>query len=316
MSIQEKTDILLNEQAIDWPLLANNLKGQKSIKIKLFQFKNFTIKVQFNPKRIISSAAKVDEKSINERACFLCSGNRPIEQKELLIIDNYVLLCNPFPIFDKHFTISHTKHKPQNIKDSFSDFLDISKKLPHLVTFYNGPKCGASAPDHLHFQAGNKGFLPLEKDYSTLKKSIGNILTENDFLKAYTVNDNLRTFVAIESKEKNEIISLFSKIYHQLTNKQTEPMLNILSWYNKGWKVLVMLRGKHRPWQYFEEGESNILLSPASVDLGGVLITPLEKDFEKITKEDITDILSQVSLENKVFDEFITNLSNELQNNE
>ncbi|MEO8399869.1 MAG: DUF4922 domain-containing protein, partial [Ignavibacteriaceae bacterium] len=167
---------LLELQIKSWSLAEKGYKSLESIQTKTFHFEGFDIKVQFNPGRIISSSAKVDEKSIKERECFLCIENLPIEQKGLLFNDEYLILVNPFPIFPEHFTLPNLKHIPQRIhsfsrKNPFSALLDFSKNLSKFYTvFYNGPNCGASAPDHLHFQAGLKNFIPIEADFHQLKK--------------------------------------------------------------------------------------------------------------------------------------------------
>ena len=314
MNYQEQTDDLYKEQKANWSLLTQNLEGLKNIQMKSFQYDEFNIKVQFNPNRIISSAAKVDKKSIKERKCFLCSNNRPSEQNQVLFEKEYEILCNPFPIFKEHYTIASLDHIPQQIETSFGDLLDISKVLPKLVTFYNAPNCGASAPDHLHFQAGNRGFLSIENNYKILESKFGKKISSKLKINITSIDDKLRRFVVLESNNKEAIEKVFGLIYSytkELANGD-EPMLNILSWYQDGWQVMIFPRDKHRPWQFFEEGEKNILLSPASVDLGGTLITPLEKDFMKITKEDITDILNQSSMSIERFDKLTSFLKNKL----
>src|SRR5690606_5973953 len=150
---------LLELQKQDWPQCAEGYATLKDVRVKEFQFNGFKIKVQFNAGRITSSAAKVDAKSISERKCFLCTENLPAEQKGILYGEDYLILCNPFPIFNEHFTLTHIQHAPQSIKGSFNKLLSLSKNLSKYYTvFYNGPRCGASAPDHMHFQAGNKFF--------------------------------------------------------------------------------------------------------------------------------------------------------------
>ncbi|MDR0540860.1 MAG: DUF4922 domain-containing protein, partial [Dysgonamonadaceae bacterium] len=228
---------------------------------------------QFNPARIISSAAKVDTKSISERKCFLCADNRPPEQKSVPFKGQYSILINPYPIFPRHLTIPALEHTPQLIASRFGDMLDLAQQLDDYIVFYNGPKCGASAPDHFHFQAGNKGFLPIESDR------------------------NWENVIRIESENKQEILDLFQQIYDSLPLQpdDTEPMMNILTWYENGkWITCLFPRKKHRPACYYAEGDANLLISPASVDMGGVFITSLEKDFEKITAEDIARILDEV----------------------
>ena len=297
MTIQERADALFEEQLGSWPLLGTNWEKLGEAQIKQIDFDGFSILVQCNPKRIISSAAKVDKASIEKRSCFLCTEHRPSEEKNLWFGDQYEILCNPFPIFREHFTIASADHVPQVIEPEFGQFLELSRALPDLALFYNAPNCGASAPDHMHFQAGNRGFMPIEKELRTLKKNYGRVLHEDPGLVITAVADGLRRFYVMESASKERMEQVAASAFHMVRKLQdgAEPMINMLSYYDEGWTVLLFPRDKHRPWQYFEEGEKNILLSPASVDMGGALITPLEKDFHKITREDIMDIFSQIT---------------------
>ena len=259
--------------------------------------KDFPSSVQFNPKRITSSAAKVDKESIEKRPCFLCVANRPSEQVGVEFGMDYEILCNPYPIFRKHFTIAKTEHTPQVIDGEFSRFLDLSKALPEFAVFYNAPGCGASAPDHMHFQAGSRDFMPIRRELPTLVKMYGFPIIRSDELRVTAVNDGLRRFYLLESEDGEWLEGAFLRIsgFMRDVSGGEEPMLNMLAYYDTGWKILVFPRGKHRPWQFFEEGEKNILISPASVDMGGTMITPLEKDFTRISREDIVDIYTQIS---------------------
>ncbi len=305
MTILEKTDALLEDQVSSWPLLGNNLEKLDGALLKSFAFDGFSIHVQFNPKRIGSSAARVDKASIRQRKCFLCKENRPSEQNGVAFGRDYEILCNPYPIFRKHFTIVKTEHTPQVIEPEFGRFLDLSRELPGLVIFYNAPSCGASAPDHMHFQAGNRGFMPLEEDLGSLTRLYGKTLAADAGLTVTGISDGLRRFLILESGQKGRLEEAFTHAIRFIRNIRPgeEPMVNILAWYNReAWQVMLFPRDRHRPWQYFEEGDKNILLSPASVDMGGTLITPLEKDFLKITREDITDIFSQISFSENHFD--------------
>jgi len=271
--MKEKVNQLFNEQLIEWELAKNNYKALEQVKVKTLDVEGHPYQVQFNPARITSSAAKVDPKSIQERKCFLCKQNLPAVQRGIPFKEDYIVLVNPFPIFPRHLTIPVTEHIPQLIAPHFEDMLDLAQELDDYVIFYNGPKCGASAPDHFHFQAGNKGFLPIEKD-----KNWGNT-------------------IRIESEDKQEMLQCFQQIYDSLPlmSDDPEPMLNILTWYENGkWTTCLFPRKKHRPSCFFAEGDANLLISPASVDLGGVFITPLEKDFEKITAEDVAGILGEI----------------------
>ncbi len=172
---------LFEIQKEQWPMLSSGFKSLETVKSKSFQFDGFKIKAQFNAGRITSTSAKVDPKSISERKCFLCTENLPAEQKGILYNDNYIILCNPFPIFPTHFTLTHKEHQPQRILDTFSDMLDLSKDLSkYYSVIYNGPRCGASAPDHLHFQAGNKFFMPIDDEFHQIKNEYGKEIFEDE----------------------------------------------------------------------------------------------------------------------------------------
>jgi hypothetical protein len=167
----------------------------------------------------------------------------------------------------------------------------------------------------LHFQAGNTGFLPIEEEFDALKSKYGKTLINNTALLVTAINDGIRKMIVLEANDKEFLIKAFKPCYEftsQLVQHE-EPMLNILSWYNMGWRVIIFPREKHRPWQYFEEGEKNILLSPASVDFGGTLITPLEKDFTKISRDDISNIMQQLTLSDKNFEELTDYLKTTLK---
>lgn len=297
MSLTSKqAESLLSEQLQVWPLAQNNYNALAGVCSKEFASDGYSVRVQFNPARIQSSSAKVDAKSIQERKCFLCPANLPAEQKGLDWEHKYQLLVNPFPIFPKHFTIPTYDHVDQLILNRFGDMLDLAKSLDEYTIFYNGPKCGASAPDHAHFQAGNKGFLPIEKDVCEVPKTM---LVKEDGLEVFALDNYLRSCFLLTATDRRKAKSFFDILYHQLDIPQgeTEPMLNIITWYEQGvWYSCIIPRRKHRPACFSAEGDANILISPASVDMGGVFITPLEKDFEKITLEDITGILKEVCL--------------------
>lgn len=287
---------LFEEQLAEWELAGNNYKALAQVKTKTFEVGGCTYKVQFNPARITSSAAKVDPKSIQERKCFLCPANLPPMQRGIPFKEHYSILVNPFPIFPRHLTIPDIKHVDQRILHRIGDMLDLAEALDDYIIFYNGPKCGASAPDHVHFQAGNKGFLPIEAEWKYKKE--GKIV---DYRKAslWFLNDAPRATLTIEAESKEDAKTLFQTVYHSMELKpgDDEPMMNVLAWYGDcKWIVCIFPRELHRPACYSAEGDKNILISPASVDMGGVFITPLEKDFNKITADDIATILSEVCI--------------------
>ena len=303
---------LLERQKETWPILQSGYNSLKSIKTKSIQFNGFKFIIQFNPGRYNSSSAMIDEKSINNRQCFLCIENLPAEQKGIIIKD-YILLANPFPIFQEHFTISNIKHRNQLIKDSFEDLLLFSRILSQYYTvFYNGPQCGASAPDHLHFQAGSKNAMPLDNEYNFLISKYGKIISDKNDCKVYGIYDGLRKIISIEGRDEKKIINIFNLFYKEYAShsNSVEPMMNILCLYEeiKGWKVNIMLRGKHRPDDFYIKGEERILFSPAACDFGGLCITPLEKDFNRFDKELLNNIFNEISLSKIKFHTIIKNL--------
>lgn len=294
---------LLSEQTKEWGLAKDNFEALNTVKTKKFDLDGFSINVQFNPARIQSSAAKVDTKSIQERKCFLCANNLPKVQKGLPYGDNYTVLVNPFPIFPEHFTIPTNKHTDQLILERYADMLDMAKNIEGYTLFYNGPKCGASAPDHAHFQAGNQGFLPIEKDIDSFTK---NIVCKSSLLTVYTIENDLRNAILLEAKDKKECSKFFEYLYSNLEVKEDEkePKLNILTWFkNDKWYSYIIPRENHRPSCFYAEAERNILISPASVDMGGVFIIPREADFDKITLADIRLIFKEVCFSNEKMDE-------------
>ena len=293
--MNKQVDQLFQEQMKEWPLAAKNFEALAGVQTKDLKVNGINYRIQFNPARIVSSGAKVDKKSIQERKCFLCSENRPVEQKGINY-KQYIVLLNPFPIFPKHLTIPDTKHVDQLINKRIEDMLDLAQQLDEYVLFYNGPKCGASAPDHMHFQAGNKGFLPLEQEIENFSKKT---LRKTHRAELYILEDEPRNALLIQGEEKKAMADLFNQVYSKLplATGEAEPMLNLLAWYSQGkWYLILLLRKKHRPSCYFATGDDKIISSPASVDLGGVFITPIASDFEKMNGSLIHTIIEEVSL--------------------
>ena len=304
--LQARTNFVsrwLQGQLHTWKIAQENYESLKQVRIREFTFGDFVVRVQFNPSRLQSSTAKTDAQSIQERKCFLCPEHLYPEQKGLDYQGKYQLLVNPFPIFPEHFTIPTYQHTAQKIRDRFEDMLDLAKQLDRYILFYNGAKCGASAPDHFHFQAGNKGFLPIEKEISFIENSL--ILKQND-IQVFALSDYLRTGFFVKIQTKESAVQFFNRLCDLLAVSNDEPMLNLLAEYeNSEWRTWIFLREKHRPACFSAEKEENILISPASVDMGGVLITPLEKDFDKITAADIQQILREVCLSDSRMQEII-----------
>lgn len=310
MLYSEKTDDLFASQLRDWELAKVNYGLLSKVKTRRLDFDGFELLVQFNPERMRSSTAKVDAKSIEARPCFLCAGNRPPEQRGVTFENDLTILVNPFPIFPRHLTIPSEAHTDQRIRHRFITMLALAESLPGYVIFYNGPECGASAPDHFHFQAGNKGFLPVETDF--VKKQRVKLLKITGGVEIWQWNKWGRGMVTLRGTNKEILDSVFTSFYVKFSGyhpDKPEPMLNILAYfYPDGWIIHIIPRKIHRPAQFFLEGDGKILLSPASVDLGGVIITPREEDFHKIGSKDIMDIFDQVCLS----DDEVSGLINEL----
>ena len=292
----EKVNSLFSQQLSEWELAKANYEQLNRVKTKQVGFGDFDVLVQFNPERIRSSAAKVDAKSVGARPCFLCKANRPVQQKDLIFDENYTILVNPFPIFHRHLTITCNKHIDQRIRNNFSDMLTLSAALPDFVVFYNGPQCGASAPDHLHFQAGETGFIPLEYDF--LKGNLMERIALKNDIEIWLWKKYLRGIISLKGKNRKGLLKAFDEFYLKMSEIQPdrpEPMLNILAYTGKdGWTIHIIPRKAHRPSQFFIDGSGQILVSPASVDLGGVMITAREEDYERLNQKNLTDIFGQL----------------------
>lgn len=298
MTIQDQVNELFEQQLSVWEMARNNFEGLKTVQIREFDFDGFGVKVQFNPARMVSSGAKVDAKTIAQRKCFLCAANRPEVQRGIEWRD-YDILINPFPIFTRHLTIPRREHVDQRLVPYISDMFDLARELPDFVVFYNGPKCGASAPDHMHFQAGNADFLPLVSDYFNLKaKGKCTKQCTIDGADVYTIDNYLRVVYCIESADAEALRQAFMKLYNSWVKEEgVEPMMNVVCLYRDGkWYLFVIPRGAFRPWQYTAEGEKQLLVSPATVEVSGLFITPVKEHFERITKDDVVDILTQCTI--------------------
>lgn len=301
-SLADLAAALLAEQKESWEMLRRGYESLSTVRTRVFEFDGTQVKVQFNPGRITSSAAKVDARSISDRPCFLCPHNLPADQRGLLVHGEYLVLGNPFPIFPEHFTIAHREHRPQRILPALRVFLDLAREMaPRYTLVYNGPRCGASAPDHLHLQAGLRGFMPLESELDSLRKRGEEVLAERNGVRVITVAGTMRTFLILESADRDSLEAEFRGMcesYRRLADDgEDEPMMNLLCWYEGGrWLLLLFARAKHRPSFFYAEGDEKLLLSPAAVDVGGVCTLPIEKDFLAITSGHIARTLSEISL--------------------
>jgi len=298
-----------------WPLAAANFKGLEKVEERCFQFDGFQIRAQFNPERMRSSVAEVDKQSIAARKCFLCNENRPPEQDAIAFGDDFLILVNPFPIFRNHFTISCNRHIDQRFVPNVKMLLDLAQVMEGFTVFYNGPECGASAPDHLHFQAGESSFMPVFDEFERIKPS-GRILFSGENTGVWAFDHYLRKMISVETSSMNEglkVIDLYYKHFEVMQPEKIEPMMNALCSFSNGkWTIHLFPRKAHRPTHFYEEGEKQILISPGSVDFGGVFILPRREDFDKISKENIIDILAQVCVNQDTFLELTEKMQTDL----
>ena len=300
-----RAQALLEQQKDTWPMFRQSYAALDQVKTRTIDMGGFPVRVQWNPARIVSSSANVDAASIRRRKCFLCAANLPEEQRGLLFGSSHIVLGNPFPIFREHLTIPHCTHTPQRIDESFGTLLDLAHAMQrrYLVT-YNGPRSGASAPDHLHFQAGEKGFLPIEEDLDRLAAE-GDELSRGGRVRTFAVDAQLRRFFVLRSGLRDALVDAFLGLLAGLAsalNEKEEPMINVLADYaGDCWTVTVFPRARHRPSVYFAEGEEKILISPAAVDCGGVLTTPLEKDFDRLNGTKIREIFREIFITREAF---------------
>ena len=280
--------------------------------------------VQWNPSRIVSTGADISRKAIADRPCFLCEQNRPAEQLKKVLDSQYELLVNPFPILPQHFTIPASIHRPQRIYDSYGEIHKLLEEYPELMIFYNGPLCGASAPDHAHFQAGTSGIVPLQKSWQRLSRNLTKLVSLNEDEDLSTIDDYPCTALLIRSQTLNGDEQLFRRLYEVLplpsdvaddmSQHADEPMLNIVAWRHDGEYLSVIFpRAKHRPDCYYKKGGEQYVISPGALDMAGLIITPRQEDFERITPEAVLDIFNEVALSPEQLHKVVDRLQNNVQ---
>lgn len=304
-----KADILVdsslqrffNRQLEKWDMARLHYSELQNIETRELSSGDNVVKIQFNPARMVSTGAKIDKQTLDKRPCFLCEKNRPAEQNSKQLNERFIMLVNPFPILPIHFTIPADKHVPQSIQKNYREIHSLLQVYPELMVFYNGPKCGASAPDHLHLQAGTSGLLPLQREWQRLSRNMTMVLNLNEEENLSMINDFSCNAFAIKSVSEEGDIEMFERLYQALPKKEsdTEPMMNIVSWREDNVYISVVFpRSKHRPDCYFAEGDEQILVSPGALDMSGLIITPRREDFDKLTCETAVGILREVSASN------------------
>jgi SpoIID/LytB domain protein len=286
-----------NRQLEKWEAARQRYHDLRGSKTRELVVGSSSIQVQWNPARMVSTGAKMDKKTIAERPCFLCEQNRPKEQIKKDIDGQYELLVNPFPILPQHFTIPSLKHQPQRILNSYGEIHKLLEEYPEMMVFYNGPQCGASAPDHAHFQAGTCGVLPLQMSWKRLSSNLTKIVSINDHEDISLIEDYHCTALLIRSRSQYGDEQLFRRLYDALPDMDPEPMMNIVAWRrDEDFLSVVFPRTKHRPECYYAEGDEQYIISPGALDMAGLIITPRQEDFDRLTPEKALSILNEITL--------------------
>ena len=309
-----------NRQLQIWDEVRTRYRQLAGVQTRELTCDSMSLRVQYNPARIVSTGADISKKSIEERPCFLCAANRPPLQMKRLLDGRFELLVNPFPILPMHFTIPVLQHRPQAIRPMYDEMLKLLARYPNLTVFYNGPKCGASAPDHAHLQAGvtigpdGASVLPLQREWQRLSRSLTSLVKMGDDAEIASVNAYPCCALVIRSKSQHASLRLFKVLYEQIhqSAEETEPMMNVICWRQRELSgsdsqskdeliTVVFPREKHRPSCYHFTGRDQLLVSPGALDMAGLLITPRSEDFERLNSEEAVSILRECALSDDSF---------------
>ena len=282
-----------------WPETRDRYRELTHVETRDLNVGSSTFEVQFNPARIRSTGATISKEAVAARPCFLCKANRPQVQMTKIQNADYELLVNPYPILPMHFTIPMRRHQPQQIRGMYGEMIQLLKNYPDLMVFYNGPMCGASAPDHAHLQAGTSGILPLQREWQRLSRNLTEVARRGEDATLSVIEDYPCAALAIRSRSRRGSERMFATLYHALPKvpDQTEPMLNVVAWRADDEYVSVVFpRRKHRPDCYYKDNDEKLLVSPGALDMSGLIITPRREDFERITSEQALAILCECAL--------------------
>ncbi len=303
---------LLSEQKKSWLDLREGYEFLKDVRERDLSCRGFSVRLQYNPGRMKSSTAEVSKINAKERQCFLCMDHLPEGQKGILYRSDYLILSNPMPVFSSHFTVSHIDHRLQTIDEHIQTFLRLLADFGSDWTIlYNGPKCGASAPDHFHFQAAPSGKMPIEKEIREEKRLT--LLRQVDGVLLYRARDLGREVIILEGEDSTAIERAFNNYLTALREillLNEEPMMNIAGFYEeRKWRLVIFPRRKHRPDVFFKDGDARVVVSPGVIDMGGLLITPVKRDFERLDAATVEGIYREVSLEGQTVERAIDALA-------
>ncbi|HLG16324.1 MAG TPA: DUF4922 domain-containing protein [Blastocatellia bacterium] len=296
---------LVEHQKEHWLMMREGYDAFAQIEAKRFDGEGWHVIVQHNPRRINSTSARVDADSVQARPCFLCSENLPDDEEGIPYGEELVILCNPFPVLDRHLSIVHREHVEQKIEGNVEQLLRLAMDLgPEYFVLYNGPRCGASAPDHLHFQACSRALLPIEEDMLADQPDAAahcdacDDAARGEF-ELFTLSTCGRTPVVFRGGVGSQIAEWIYRTIAELRGDPDadEPMINIICTHDRrGWTVFLFPRARHRPACFFEEGDDRLIVSPGAIDMAGVVVVPEARHFARIGAAEIEAIFSEVSL--------------------
>ena len=298
----------VGDQLSRWPLACENFRALKNVQVREMETGGLTVRLQHNPARMISSAAKLDKADIAKRRCFLCRENRPPEQIMMKFEGRkgkkYHILVNPYPIFPDHLVIAADRHTDQTIWKRYVDMLDLARKYQDFTFFYNGPKSGASAPDHHHFQAAPKGLMPLEADVEGFLDSARNDrglvhLTSLQDAHLYHYQKFTTGVFVLRAETSKSAAKLFYRLLDcaEIPEGETEPMFNLFTNYSNGeFRSIIVFRSRHRSHHYFSDGPDHLTMSPGCADMGGMFIVPVPEEYERLSPELLEEMIAEVSI--------------------
>lgn len=318
--MDNQIDKFVKDQLSVWPLAAENYRSLKKAGSKVLSIGGLPVTVQLNPCRRISSEASLDKESINRRPCFLCPENRPAEQTNMEFEGRkgrrYRVTLNPYPIFPSHLVISSFEHTPQSIWHRYQDLLDFVRENNEYLGFYNGPESGASAPDHMHFQACPQGLTPLQNRVDELlaagdDKTL-DYLTNVKEARLFHLNEYARGVFVLCGATAKSTAKLFYRLLDcaPVPDGSSEPKMNIIAWCHEGeYRTAVIFRERHRPHNYLSSGADHLAMSPGCADLAGVYVTTREEDFDKLDAGLLSQVVREVAASEETEKEIIWRLT-------
>ena len=315
-----EAEAFFDRQLAVWPEVKARFEALDSlVKNRTLETEDICLGVQFNPSRIVSTGAKITKNEIRKRPCFLCDHNRPAQQTALAMGGKYQLLVNPYPILPGHLTLPTRRHEPQRLDTLLGALTAMAWRTPGLLTFYNGARCGASAPDHAHLQAGRRGIVPVERDWKFYETKLEKVYPQTavedvdleemgyDGTRAgiYRLHGYACPAFVVEGETETSGCKLLGRLLDVLPKEKgrAEADFNLIAWRENGTLpadnrlvCVVFPRRKHRPDCYSAEWPAQMLISPGAIDMGGLIITPREEDFDRLTAKQAAAILREVAI--------------------